>query len=127
MSESRFKDMALVDSILVFIFSLVIGSIGVYVGARLVTGESDFGYAVLTALIGALIWSVVGFLIGWIPLLGPALTFLVWLGFINGRYEGGWLSALLITAFAWLTVIVIFYILGATGFATPDALGLPGL
>ncbi len=119
--------MALIDSLVVFAVSLAIGTLGIYTGARLVTGEEDFGYALLTALIGGLVWAIAGFFLGWIPLLGPLLAFLIWLGFINARYEGGLISAILISIIAWITVIVIFYILGALDLASFGAIGIPGI
>ena len=63
--------MALIDSIVVFVVSLLVGALGIYLGARVITEYEDYTYAIVTALIGAIVWGIVGFLFGWIPLLGP--------------------------------------------------------
>ena len=51
--------MALVDSIVVFIVSLFIGALGIYAGARVVADYDYYTYAIVTALIGAIVWAVV--------------------------------------------------------------------
>jgi len=118
--------MALVDSLVVFVVSLLIGGIGIYVAARVVVDESDYGYAVVTALIGAIVWGIVGFFLGWIPLLGPLLTFLAYIGVINARYPGGFWDAVVISLVAWLASAIVLYLLAALGFVTFQAVGVPG-
>jgi hypothetical protein len=44
-------DMVILDSLIVFIISLLIGALGIYVGARVVAGIDDYTYAIVTALI----------------------------------------------------------------------------
>jgi len=118
--------MALVDSIVVFAVSLLIGALGIYVGARAVADVDDYGYAVVTALIGAVVWGVVGFFVGWIPLLGPVLTLLAYLAVINWRYPGGWLDAALVALIAWVAVLVVLYLLAVLELTTFGAVGVPG-
>jgi len=122
-----FKSMALIDNLLVFIIGLVIGGIGIHIGAMITTGKSDYGKAVWTALIGAVIWTVVGFFFGFIPLLGPAITFIAWLAVINSSYEGGWLNALIIAGIAWASVMIILYLLATIGIVGFEAIGVPGV
>lgn len=116
-----------IASIIVFAVSLLIGALGIYVGARIVAGVEDYTYAIVTALLGAIVWSIVGFFFGWIPLLGPILVFVAYLAIINWRYPGGWLDALLITLGAWLTVFVVMYVLAALEIVTFEAAGVPGV
>jgi len=118
--------MALVDSAIVFVVSLLVGGLGIYVGARVVTGEADYTYAIVTALLGAIIWAVVGFLFGWIPLLGPLLVLLAYVAVINYRYPGGWVKAILIALVAWVATVVILYVLAVVGVGTFEAIGIPG-
>lgn len=118
--------MALVDSIIVFLVGLGIGALGIHLGALFVRGESDYGSAIITALIGAIVWSVVGFFFGIIPLLGPILTFIAWLGVIKWRYSGGWIDAAGIALVAWISVLVILYVLAALGLGAFEAIGVPG-
>lgn len=117
--------MAVVDSAIVFLVSLGIGALGIHLGAILIQGESNYVNAIITALIGAIIWSLVGSSIGVIPLLGPILTLLAWLAVINWRYPGGWLSASAIALTAWIAVFVILYILATLQIGSFGAIGVP--
>ena len=114
--------MALVDSLVVFLVSLTLGSIGIYIGGRTVTGTGDIGKAVLTALTGAIVWS----LLAWLPFFGPILALLSWIIVINFYYSGGWVNAILIGVTSWLATIVILYLLSAGGITELDAIGIPG-
>ena len=119
--------MALVDSLVVFLVSLLVGALGIYVGAAVVTGREDYTYAVVTALVGAVVWAIVGFLFGWIPLLGPLLVLVAYVAVINYRYPGGWGDAVLVAFVAWLTVLVVLYVLAFLGASSFDAVGVPGV
>lgn len=44
-----------------------------------IAGTRNHTHAAVTALIGALVWAIVGRLFGWIPLLGPVLVLLSYL------------------------------------------------
>lgn len=115
------------DSIIVFAISLLVGSIGILVGARLVVDE-DAGWvkAVGVALVGAIVWGLLSFFVGWIPILGPLALLVVWVGTINLSYPGGWGSAAAIGFVAWIVAAAILVGLGFLGVVTPDALGIPG-
>jgi len=119
--------MALIDSVIVFLTSLLIGALGIYLGSRAITGESDFGYSVLTALIGALVWGIVNFFFGVIPLIGGLIAMISWIWVINSRYRGGWINAVLIGFLSWLSVVIILFILSSLGLGTPEALGIPNI
>ncbi len=117
--------LTLIEGILVFVVSLLVGGLGIYVGASVISGETSYEHALVTALIGAVIWAVTAFLFGWIPLLGPILVFVAYLAVINWRYPGGWGAAAGIALVAWLTSFVALYLLTFLGFSI-DALGVPG-
>ncbi|SFT00363.1 hypothetical protein [Halostagnicola kamekurae] len=117
----------MIDSLIVFIVSLLIGAIGIYVGARLVVDTEDYTYAIVTALLGAIVWGVVGFFLGWIPLLGPLLVLVAYLAVVNARYPGGWVQAAAITIIAWISVLVVLYVLAILGVTGFDAVGVPGI
>jgi len=118
--------MAIIDSIIVFIVSLLVGAFGIYIGGRVITDYEDYTYAIVTALIGAIIWAVIGFLFGWIPLLGPLLVLFAYVAVINYRYPGGWGNAILISLIAWVASVVVLYVLAAVGIASFEAVGVPG-
>jgi len=119
--------MAVIDSIIVFVVSLLIGALGIYVGARVITDTDDYTYAIVTALIGAIVWTLVALVIGWIPLLGPIVALIAYVAVINYRYPGGWLKAIGIALIAWLASLVVVAILAALGVTTFDAAGVPGV
>jgi hypothetical protein len=108
-----------------FVASLLTGGLGIYVGARLVVGGEDPVHALLTGLIGAVIWLVGGAVFGWIPLLGQLLVLAVYTWMVNRRYPGGWTDALLIALVAWLVTLVVLSILAALGFVTYEVIGVP--
>lgn len=116
----------MIESIVVFVVSLLIGALGIYVGARVVVDVEDYTYAIVTALIGAIVWAVVGFFFGWIPLLGPLLVLLSYLAVVNWRYPGGWVRAAAITLVAWISVLVVLYALALVGVTGFEAAGVPG-
>ncbi|USZ68716.1 hypothetical protein NGM10_03015 [Halorussus salilacus] len=118
--------MAVIDFVIGFVVSLLIGALGIYVGGRIITGIEDYGYAVITALIGSVVWWLVAVLVGWIPLLGTVLALAAWIYVINVRYPGGWGKAIGIALVAWLSVWVVLVVLGTLGLLTPDAIGVPG-
>ncbi|MFC7203118.1 hypothetical protein ACFQJC_06305 [Haloferax namakaokahaiae] len=119
--------MALVDSVIVFLVSFLIGALGIYVGGRIVTQTKSFGKAALTALIGALAWSLTGLLFGWIPLLGPLLALIVYLAVVNWQYPSGWASAAAIALIAWVTSAIILYLLTLFNILAVNAFGVPGV
>lgn len=120
------SDVSIFSAIAVFIVNLIIGAIGIYTGARLlIDQETGFGRAVSTAFFGAIIWAIVAFFIGWIPILGPILTLIVWLGFVNWQYPGGWGTAIGIVIVSWIVVLIILYILSLIGIVGLNAIGVP--
>lgn len=115
--------MAIVESLIVFIVSLIIGAIGIYIGASVLTDYEDYTYALVTALIGAIVWVV----FSWIPLLGPLLALIAYILVIHFRYPGGILRAIGIALVAWLAALVVLYVLAVLGITTFDAVGVPGV
>jgi hypothetical protein len=119
--------MALIDSIIVFVVSLLIGALGIYIGARVITDVDDYTYAIVSALIASIVWVIVAFFVGWIPFLGPLLALIAYIAVIKSRYPGGWLKAIGIALIAWLASLIVLYALSALGVAAFDAVGVPGV
>lgn len=120
--------MAVADSILIFVLSLLVGTVAILVAARLVL-DSDAGLpnAAFTAIVGALVWAVVSLFVGWIPILGVLLMLVAWIGIINWRYPGGWVSATAIGFVAWIIAVAVVTGFAMLGIVTPEALGIPGV
>ena len=118
---------SLVSGVLVFLVSLLVGTVAIAFGAQLlIDRDTGFLRAAVTALIGAFVYSLVGVFLGWIPLLGPILLLVAWVGVINWQYPGGWGTALGIAFVAWLVAVALLYGLALLGIAT-DAFGIPGV
>jgi cellulose synthase/poly-beta-1,6-N-acetylglucosamine synthase-like glycosyltransferase len=116
------------NTIIVFLVSLLIGTLGIYIGVSLATKEAiGFGGAALTALLGALAWGIVSFFLGWLPLVGALLALLAWIGVINIRHTGSWGTAILIGVVAWLVAGAALYALAVVGFVSASAVGIPGV
>ena len=115
------------NAVVVFFISLLIGALGIHIGARiLIDRDVGYGRAIVAALIGAIVWAIISFFFGWLPLVGPLLALLAWIGVINATYPGGWISAAGIGIIAWIAVEVILYVLYVVGLIELSALGIPG-
>jgi hypothetical protein len=119
--------MGLIASLVTFVIGALVGGLGIYVGAAVVAGKQDYEKAVWTAVIGSLVWTLVGTFFGWIPLLGPILTLGAYLTVVNIQYPGGWIKAAGITLIAWVTLVVVFTLLGPFGLDVFSGVGVPGV
>ncbi len=118
----------IVSAVLIWVIGLIVGAIAINVGARLMIDRATgFGRAVVTAAIGSLVWALLAFFVGWIPLIGPILMLIVWIGIINWQYPGGWGTALGIGIVAWVVAVIIIYLVSLTGAIAPSAVGIPGV
>lgn len=119
--------MAIVDSIILFVVSLLIGALGIYVAASVLTERSDYTHAIVTALIASLVWAIVAFFLGWIPFLGPLLALIAYVGVINMQFPGGWIRASAIAIVAWLASLAVLYVLALVGITGFEAIGVIGV
>jgi hypothetical protein len=123
--------MVLLSLVIGFVVSLLIGAFGIYVGARFIADRDDYEYAILTALVGAIVWWLVAGLFSLIPLvgglIGSVLGLLAWIYVINARYPGGWGSSIGIALVAYITVWVVLVVLENLEIIKASALGIPGL
>ncbi|MFB6191863.1 MAG: hypothetical protein ABEI11_00910 [Haloarculaceae archaeon] len=111
-----------VGSVVAFVVALLIGGLAIYVAARIVAGVDDYGRAVVTAFLGAIAWA----LTAWLPLVGPLIALVAWVGVVNWRYPGGWTRAALIGVVAWLAALVILFAVNAVLRLGVGAFGVPG-
>ncbi|QLD91209.1 hypothetical protein HWV07_08385 [Natronomonas salina] len=117
----------MISAVFVFLVSLLVGAAAIHLAAKLlVDRDTGFRRAILTALIGAAVYTVVGLFLGWIPFLGPLLMLLAWIGIINWLFPGGWGTAIGMAIIAWVVAVLILFALSTLGIVTPDALGVPG-
>ncbi|MFB6117264.1 hypothetical protein [Halosegnis sp.] len=111
-----------VESIVTFLVALLVGGLAIHASASLIAGVDDYSRAVVTALLGAIAWA----LVSWIPLVGSIVALVVWVGVINWRYPGGWLRALVVGAGAWLSALIMLFVLNAVFQLGIQAFGVPG-
>jgi hypothetical protein len=110
------------DSLVVFAGSLLVGGVAIHVAANHVADVYDYGDAVLTALLGAIVWA----LLDGVPLVGPVLALVAWVGVIKWRYPVGWTRAGVIGIAAWAIATVVLAALALIGVGSLDAVGVPG-
>ena len=113
----------MLGSLIAFIIALLIGGLAIFISASLVVDVRNYGHAVITALIGAIAWA----LTAWIPLIGPVIALIVWVGVIKWRYPGGWVSAAIIGFIAWISAVVIIFVVDAILQLGIGAFGIPGV
>ena len=114
---------AIIGSLVSFLVALLVGGLAIYLAASVVVDVKDYGHAVVTALIGAIAWA----LTSWIPVIGALVALVVWIGVINWRYPGGWTKAAMIGIVAWLSALVILFVLNAVFQLGIGAFGVPGV
>jgi len=119
--------MVLVNGLVTFVVSLLVGGLGIYIGALLLTGTDSYGRAVWTALFASLAWGLISFLLGGIPGLGPVLVLLAYVAVIKWRYRGGWLTAGGVALVAWVASLAVMAILSSAGISGFDIVGIPGV
>jgi hypothetical protein len=112
-----------VGSIIAFLVALLVGGLAIYISARVIADVDDYSHAVITALFGAIAWA----LTSWIPLIGPIIALIAWVWVIKWRYPGGWVDAAIIGAVAWVSALVILYVLNAVLNLGVGAFGVPGV
>jgi len=111
-----------VGSLVAFVVALLVGGLAIYLSARVVADVDDYGRAVVTAVLGALGWAVTA----WIPLIGPILALIVWIGVLKWRYPGGWGTAAVMGLIAWVAALLILFVVNAVLGVGVGAFGVPG-
>ena len=112
-----------IGSIVAFIIALLIGGLAIYISARVLMDVDDYSHAVITAFLGAVGWA----LTAWIPLIGPVIALVVWVSVINWRYPGDWTNAVIIGAGAWLSALLILFVVNTVLGLGIGAFGVPGV
>ncbi|MFD1565118.1 hypothetical protein ACFR99_16390 [Haloarchaeobius amylolyticus] len=110
------------DRLLAFAVSLLVGGVALHVGTHVVADARDYAHAVLTALLGALVWAV----LEQVPLLGGLLALLAWVAIVRWRYRLGWLRSAGVGVVAWTAAVVVLAALELVGIGSVSALGVPG-
>jgi hypothetical protein len=93
-------------SAIVFVVGLVISTIIIYITTKLFGQKEGIGRAFLTAIIGAVVYSIAYFIFGtgWIAAIVGGF---VWLIALRGLYDIGWLRAFVIAIIVWIAATVV--------------------
>jgi len=110
------------DRLLTFAVSLLVGGVALHVGTHVVADARDYAHAVLTALLGAVVWTV----LEPVPLLGGLLALFAWVAIVRWRYRLGWLRSAGVGVVAWTAAVVVIAALELVGIGSVSALGVPG-
>ncbi|MFB6081132.1 MAG: hypothetical protein ABEJ81_09055 [Haloferacaceae archaeon] len=110
------------DRLVTFAASLLIGGAAIHAGAATLSDARSYAHAVLTALLGALVWA----LLEPVPLLGGLLALVAWVGVVKWRYHGGWIRSAAVGVAAWAVAVVVLAALDLIGIGSVSALGVPG-
>ncbi|SEQ69370.1 hypothetical protein [Natrinema salaciae] len=114
--------LGLEDRLLAFAVSLLVGGAALHAGTHVVADARDYGHAVLTALLGALVWAV----LEPIPLFGGLLAIAAWVAVVKRRYRLGWRRSAGVGVAAWAATVVVLAALELVGIGSVSALGVPG-
>ncbi|MFB6137689.1 MAG: hypothetical protein ABEJ42_05030 [Halobacteriaceae archaeon] len=102
--------------------SLLVGGLAIHLGATIVASASTYPDAVLTALVGAVVWA----LLDPVPVLGTVLAPVAYVVVLKWRYPVGWLRAVLLGVAAWAAAVLVMAALALVGVGSLEALGVPG-
>jgi hypothetical protein len=98
--------MAILGILFGFLISFVISAIIIYLAAKLLGEKNGFGTAIVAALTGAFLFTLIFYFIeiGWVAALIGSIAWLVALGSI---YKIGWLKSFAISVIIWVFVAII--------------------
>jgi hypothetical protein len=95
-----------IQSVILFVVGLIVSTIIIYVVTKLFGEKEGLGRAFVTAIIGAVVYSVVYFLLGngWIAAI---IGGIVWIIALRGLYEMGWFKSLAVAAIVWISATIV--------------------
>lgn len=102
--------MAIISALLGFFISLIISAIIIYLATKLMGEEEEFGTAVLTAFIGAIIFALVSYFLG-VGLVASLVGGLAWLLALGSLYKMGWLKSFAVSIIIWIFAAIVSWFL----------------
>lgn len=102
--------MAIIEVLIGFLISLVVSAIIIYLATKLFGEKEGFSTAILTSLIGAVIFGLASFLlgIGWVASLIGGVA---WLIALSNLYDMGWLKSLVVAVIIWIISAIVSLVL----------------
>jgi hypothetical protein len=102
-------------SAVIFVVGLAISTVIIYVTTKMFGQKEGIGRAFVTAIIGAIVYSILYFIFGsgWIAAIVGGI---IWLIALRALYDIGWLRALVIAVIVWIAATIVGLLLPtATG------------
>jgi hypothetical protein len=93
-------------SAIVFVIGLLISTVIIYITTELFGQKEGIGRAFVTAIIGAIVYSVVYFIFG-NGLFAAVVAGIIWLIALRALYDIGWLRALVIAVIVWIAATIL--------------------
>jgi hypothetical protein len=93
-------------SAIIFVIGLIISTVIIYIVTKLFGEKEGIGRAFLTAIVGAIAYSIVYFLFGngW---LAAIVGGIVWLIALRALYHMGWLKSLGVAVIIWIAATIV--------------------
>jgi hypothetical protein len=95
-------------TVIVFLVSLVVSAIIIYVVTKIFGEKEGFGTALLAAFVGAIVYAAAYYFLrpelGWLASLIGGIAWLIALGALYGI---GWLKALVIAVIVWIIAAIV--------------------
>lgn len=96
------------STVIIFLISLVVSAIIIYVVTKIFGEKEGFGTALLAAFIGAIVYAAAYYFLrpelGWLASLIGGIAWLIALGALYGI---GWLKALVIAVIVWIIAAIV--------------------
>jgi hypothetical protein len=93
-----------------FIVSLIVSTAIIYIVTRIFAQKEGFGTAFLTALVGAIVYTIAYYFLG-TGFLAAIIGGIVWLGVLTHMYDIGFLRSLLIAVIIWIGASLVSFVL----------------
>lgn len=102
--------MALLEIVIGFLISLLVSGVIIYLATKLLGEDEGFGTAILAALVGAVIFALVSYLVG-IDWIATLISGIAWLIALSNLYQIGWLKSLVIAIVIWIFAAIVSWVL----------------
>jgi hypothetical protein len=98
------------SALIVFLISLIVSAVVIFVATKMFGEQEGFGTAILTALIGAIIYACAHYFLGG-GIIASVIGGVAWLIALGSLYKIGWVKSLLVAIVIWVFAAVVSYVL----------------
>ena len=96
-------------SIIASLVLLIVSTIIIYVGAKLLGEKEKIGTAFACAILGAILYFIVGSVLS--GLVGSIVAFIGWLATLRYLYKTSWIKALVLAIVIWVIAAIVGLVL----------------